>query len=383
VDVCAECVDEPALQEFIRNNAVSARCDFCGRESNEAIACDYDDFKEVLAAGIEVDWEDALNFMPRDGANWALEDAHTDIYDLLTGGDLDVELGPNLFQQVVDDFADISYAPRYFFGLAPEEVLAYGWDAFVEHVSHRARFFFATAANAAADHDSEGVAPADMMTALGRLIAERARVRPLPAGTELYRGRLHRRGDAPPAGAQQLGTPPVEFARISSRMSPHGIPMFYAALDERTAVAETVAAGRSADQDLTLGVFHPTTELQVVDLVEPPQVISRFVEDPDGARPGLRFLQQFVEDVRRPIVRDEREHLEYVPTQIVTEYFRHVYEQEYGQRVDGITYRSAARPEGVSVVLFIETEDCLDESRGRAGRELVLKRQFSTLRASP
>lgn len=56
--------------------------------------------------------------------------------------------------------------------------------------------------------------------------------------------------------------------------------MFYAALDEETAVAETIAAGRSADQDLTLGVFRSTTELQVVDLVEPPKVISRFVEEP-------------------------------------------------------------------------------------------------------
>jgi hypothetical protein len=28
--------------------------------------------------------------------------------------------------------------------------------------------------------------------------------------------------------------------------------------------------------------------------------------------------------------------LEYVPTQIVTEYFRHVFEAEHGVRIDGI-----------------------------------------------
>jgi len=216
MDVCDECVDEQALQEFIRDNAVSESCDFCGRESDEPIACDFDDFKEVFAAGIAVDWADALNFMPRDGDHWALEDAHRDIYDLLVDGELDVELNEALFQRVVEEFIDISYAPRYYFDLAPEEALQYGWEAFVSHVSHRTRFFFAGGAGVEEDHDPREISPADMMTALGRVIAERGRVRPLPVGTLLHRARLHRRGDPPPAGAKQLGTPPVEFARYSN-----------------------------------------------------------------------------------------------------------------------------------------------------------------------
>jgi hypothetical protein len=46
--------------------------------------------------------------------------------------------------------------------------------------------------------------------------------------------------------------------------------------------------------------------------------------------------------------------------QIVAEYFRHLYEQQTGQRVDGIAYRSAVVRDGSNVVLFIQNDDCVD-----------------------
>jgi hypothetical protein len=376
VYVCDECVSEEALKDFIRNAAVAETCDFCGRESDEPIACDFDEFKEVFEAGIAVDWDDALNFMPREGGGWALEEVHRDIYDLIADGELDVELSPALFDRIVQEFIDTSYAPRYYFDLAPEEALFYGWQAFVHHVSHRTRFFFAIGAGEE-DQDDREISPAEMMSALGRVVAERGLVRALAAGTELFRGRLHHRGDPPPVGAKELGAPPLQFARVSNRMSPNGIPMFYAAFDEPTAIAETVAPGRSPADDLTIGVFRTHAALQIVDLVDPPPPPSRYADDVDNARPALRFLRGFVEEVRRPIVRDEREHLEYVPTQIVTEYFRHIYEREHGERVDGISYRSAARPEGASIVLFAENGDCVDTGPTLPTRQLVLTRQYS------
>jgi hypothetical protein len=46
--------------------------------------------------------------------------------------------------------------------------------------------------------------------------------------------------------------------------------------------------------------------------------------------------------------------------QIVAEYFRHLYEQQTGQRVDSIAYRSAVVRDGSNVVLFIQNDDCVD-----------------------
>ena len=47
------------------------------------------------------------------------------------------------------------------------------------------------------------------------------------------------------------------------------------------------------------------------------------------------------------------EHVEYVPSQVVCEFFAQVFNRsEERQRVNGIAYRSAVVPEGQNVILF-------------------------------
>lgn len=118
--------------------------------------------------------------------------------------------------------------------------------------------------------------------------------------------------------------------------------------------------------------------LLVIDLTELPAVPSLYEPDRRGDRPWIAFLHRFAEEVRKPIDRDEREHLEYVPTQIVTEYFRHVYGVEHEQPVDGIIYRSAVRGGGRCIVLFVDNDDCGDVKDPDA--VLALARAFSLVR---
>jgi HEPN/RES N-terminal domain 1/RES domain len=346
--------------------AVVNECSYCGRTSQEAIACDLEAFLDAFAGGIGVDWEDALEFMPRDGGDWALPDAHRDIWDLLD--EFDIDMHPDLREDVIQAFEDVSYAPRYFFDYAPEEVLRYGWEQFVEQVLHRTRFFFLDPRAAPDDGDDFGrlIPVARMMGALGQIIHDRDLVRVLQPGTLLYRGRLHE-PVLQLAHAHSLGTAPLEHAKTSSRMSPAGIPMFYGAFDLQTAVEESIAAGRRPDQGLTVGVFEVGQNFHVADLVEPPIPPSVFDAERRDQIPALRFLNRFVRDLSQPIDRDDREHLEYVPTQIVTEYLRHIYPPEFNEAVRGISYRSAVREEGASIVLFVENHDCID---GRAAERI-------------
>jgi hypothetical protein len=122
-------------------------------------------------------------------------------------------------------------------------------------------------------------------------------------------------------------------------MSPSGIAMFYGAEDEETAIAEMLAVAPSRDDLLTIATFESRVPLHIVDLDAIPQVPSLFEPTALERRSSLVFLNRFASEVSRPVDRDEREHLEYVPTQIVTEYFRHVFEAEHGVRIDGIRYR--------------------------------------------
>jgi hypothetical protein len=74
-------------------------------------------------------------------------------------------------------------------------------------------------------------------------------------------------------------------------------------------------------------------------------------------RDHLVFLKQFVRSITQPVRHDGREHMEYVPSQIVTEYFRHRYSSDGNARLDGIVYRSAQRKSGRSAVVFASQDD--------------------------
>jgi len=69
---------------------------------------------------------------------------------------------------------------------------------------------------------------------------------------------------------------------------------------------------------------------------------------------AIRFLQAFVADVAKPIERDDRVHMEYVPTQVATEFVR-VFGVG-GEQVDGIRYRSS-RGLSSNIVFFASPAD--------------------------
>jgi hypothetical protein len=353
--LCDDCVSDEALKAFLQENAEAERCDYCGREAGDPIACSFDAFIRALQDGFDVDWEDALEFMPTDGADWAIPNAQKGIWDILD--DYELELHEQLHRDVIERFQDTTFAPRYFFGVAPDERLRYGWDAFVEHVSHRSRYLFLTTGDEA---DTGEIPVSGMLRELGAAAHEAGLVNELPEGTLLHRARTHGRNDYPSA-ASELGAPPVQYATISSRMSPNGIPMFYGARDRDTARRETASGSRGIAWYLTLAIWEVGPSFRILDLVDPPAIPSVFDAERRHLIGPLRFLHVFVDEVRKRIARDQQEHIEYVPTQIVAEYFRHLYEHQTGQRVDGIAYRSAAVANGSNIVLFIVNEDCVDD----------------------
>ncbi len=70
-------------------------------------------------------------------------------------------------------------------------------------------------------------------------------------------------------------------------------------------------------------------------------------------------MQSFIDWFARPIDRDgKEEHLEYIPTQIITEYLRYNYTIN-NKPIDGIIYKSSVGS-GKSVVLFIQNDQCVD-----------------------
>jgi RES domain-containing protein len=144
--------------------------------------------------------------------------------------------------------------------------------------------------------------PAEVLDELGGLFNRNDLFYTLSAGTLLFRVRIHAPEKRPDNTMAALGPPGAEDARFSNRMSPAGVPMFYAAFDEATAIAETAVWHDGMPAERTTGTFRVLKDLIVLDLVNLPGVPSIFHGDQANLdRPALSFLHDFVQDLTKPI----------------------------------------------------------------------------------
>ena len=97
-------------------------------------------------------------------------------------------------------------------------------------------------------------------------------------------------------------------------------------------------------------------------------------------RSWLTFLQPFAAEVARPVEAGAGE-VDYVPTQVFTEYLRRQLFDVDGEEVRGIRYRSAARPGGISWVLFIDPSGCSEQGKDAdANRHTWVRLDLSSIR---
>jgi hypothetical protein len=258
---------------------------------------------------------------------------------------------------------------RNFYSLRPELRLRYGWREFGKTVKHRRRYFFSE--HGSGSDDPDYVAPGALLAAIGDALRSGGLVR-LLADEPVYRVRTHGSGEHPQTAAG-LGTPPAHLIDKSSRMSPAGVPLFYGALDPATATAEAHEANPGAEA-ATIGTFRLLRPARVVDLSTPPKVRSLYDPERRHLRAGLIFLRHFVAEISKPFVRDDRIHIEYVPTQVVTEWLRTRFDPGHGEPLIGVLYGSSRNPDGVNVSLFVDNDGACDRDSEHDAALLVLER---------
>jgi hypothetical protein len=358
--VCDECVDDYALEAIIREEASEPKCSFCGRREPEPIAADTDVVLTHMAQCVKQEWTAPENVLFYDSEDDQWVGSVLTFEDVLAA-EGDWPFANDAFEQfVIDAFGDSAWTRVDPGGFTEGEALRFGWNHFKDMVKHEVRFLFVLLDDQEEEEDPGWPVRLGgaMLRELGELINRFGLVTDLPEEeTRLHRIRVHGR-DEHPTTARALGTPPPQFAR-QSRMSPAGIPMFYGATDTDTARAETLTEGVEAATEAT---FVTTRAARIVDLDRLPDVPSFFDASADArtTRPSLGFLAGFRHDVSAPIERDDRIHIEYVPTQIVSEYLRHVFRDQDGHAVDGLAWESAQRQRGRNVVLFVSNQHCLE-----------------------
>ena len=356
--VCARCVDDDALKSVLSAAEDSSQtCDFCGQSP----AAPFDVLLDTFVNGLRNEYRDA----DEEGVSWDSREGGYqwwgpmwDTYELVAEFS-DVLTGDGLLEAVQEAMNLTIWVEKDFAARRRDVVLSESWDRFCDAVKYETRYvFWLRKDEDAQEMQGAGeVPPALILNEVGRLIERLELLRTLPAGYRFWRARAHN-PDGISHIAAELGTAPRERAKQANRMSPAGISMFYGAGDETTAVREV--ALRAQDDWVTLGMFATSKDCTVVDFTGLRPIPSMFDPEWGSMRRFLLFLHRFRDQLSAP-ARSTYEQIDYVPTQIVTEYLLRIFGD--GENIDGMLYSSALTGR-VSAVLDVPADRCVEQAPG-------------------
>lgn len=348
------------LLRTVKAEVTELSCDFCEKESADGvspIAVSLEVIAATIINAVRRVYERAIDVLYNDDDFTTRYDTFEAVQEL-AGYDLDVEVLEALRETFVDELW--CEEPS---GLTHDVLLMSSWETLRRQVMHHQRFVFMT--RLAPEMDSlhgYTLSATALLESLGRAVEQTGILRTLPEGSQFFRGRPSPIGTKSSIlGAKDLGSPPVAKA-AANRMSPAGISMFYGTEDLPTVLSELSAHHGGGSSEAQVGTFRALRNLVVVDLTSIPPI--RVFDGKLDFR-VVRFLQHFAQDLSRPVALDGSEHIEYVPTQVATEYLR------FALGVDGIKFDSSLTG-GANVVLFVSPDGCCDQGEPREGAVLEL-----------
>jgi len=350
--VCPRCVDDDYLRKLVRDDLSACACDYCGRRSRSPIAASVNVLLEAIYPTVNAYFNEPNDAgVPFDEGEYFVEPwSIEEIFESFC-----LEERPELLQ-------DLVYADAYDDGRAPaadghwassheHDLMMGSWQHFAHTVKHETRFHFANMP------PSESGEPGDInicnwLPTLAKQL--RPMVVTLPVGTEVFRARVRWPKEHWSPTADQLTAPPPAKMK-AGRMNPAGIRYLYTAFDRLTAMRE-VGVDRSTVDPVYVASFNLTRPLQVVDLTKAVRLPSVFDLAQKGRRERALFHYGFVREVSKRVVKDDLEHLSYVPTQVVCEYLAQVFNTTSGERLVGLIYPSSVHKGGRNLVVFPSQE---------------------------
>jgi len=348
--VCANHFSDRYVKRHIKKNSELGYCNYCKKDKKVISLEDlmfY--FMEILTEF----YTDAAEFMSYDSGEGGYLGTVIDSYELFDELNLDVD-NHELQQDMMDSIADKPWANPNQYYESDSDILMYSWNYFKEIVQHKARYLFYN--TKAFKHDFYGFRAHTILKEVSKGVKKMRLLTVLNPNTIIYRCRQHDK-ETIIEYSSQIAAPDKEFAIYPNRMSPAGIAMFYGSLDLETAELEVVDSSDTKRKYLTSAVFKNKESLNLIDFTKVP-TMNIFNEKLRKDYYLITFLHDFIKDLSKPIKHDGKVHIEYVPTQILTEFFRYIH-PNHRISIDGIIYPSSKNKKGKAVVLFMNHKESL------------------------
>lgn len=367
--ICLNCFGNKSLQSYIRKHATTKKCDYCKQKYSENVCININQVIMKINQSLNNYYIDPTNLLiGSDRDSW---DSVLDAYDMFRSDEAELECeNDEVIDDIIESFRDRQWFRENIYFPTRSEALKMSWDYFSSNVKERWRFTFffdGPDPNEPSTFDAKKT-----FDNICRILESEYILKTLATGTEFYRVRKHSE-DIAINRAEQIGTPKPEFVKTPNRLSPINIPMFYGSLNKDVAIEES--KGSSSDDTTTVALFKNNVPIKVIDLSKPLAIPGYYSDDNIYIEP-IKFINTFSRLISKPINDDENEYLEYLPTQVFTEYIRHL---AFKDVVKGIIYGSSKIPGGINIALFYKNDECKDSNTVDPGEDCLVLTKLMTV----
>ncbi len=350
-NVCVKHIEDKALKKFIRKNYSLGYCDYCEKEVK---VVSLESLIEFIMEGVSNFYEDAANFMnynSREGGY--LGETYTP--DELIQDLIGLETDPfELTDDIVNSIDNIAWAEPDMYYDTERDELMYQWEYFKKIVKHNSRFIFLSKSGNL-DHQNA----TKILKEVGRLLPKLNLIKKIEKGKKLFRARQHKSTDIIDS-IEQIVSPPIKYAIYPNRFSPSGIPMLYTAFDKKTAIVETVDIKDKQKNKTTIAELVLDKDVYVIDFSRLPEIPSIFGITNKKKYYLITFIYGLVRDMTKSIEKDGKEHIEYIPTQVITEYLRFPFNKNRNNKIEGIIYSSSKEKGKIASVFFWDNKESVE-----------------------
>ncbi|WP_197084296.1 HEPN-associated N-terminal domain-containing protein [Desulfovibrio sp. TomC] len=367
--ICCECMEEKSIRLFIERNSINVACSYCGK----SVAAPLASVVKLIVESLNMEYDDPVNgvgWSSGDGGWIGVDGKIWDTDDLLY--DLDIET------PAINDIVSLIHQTEWVdadpYGPLPHEQLELDWEKFAKSIKSYC-IKRKCSIDAKCIQDMQKYSKYNhILDSIGFCVEKLGLVTTWPEGSLIYRARQSRHATSY-RRVSELGPPQPSEAKYPNRMSPAGESMFYGALDELTCINE-IAPNKNCPFIATVATWKTIKDINILDLSALPRVPSIFNSSKRRLRTPIRFLYDFLQDFSKKIIKDGTEQIEYLPTQIVTNYFRNSYCLNRKSKIDGIIYKSS-QSNGSSCALFFGQDDCTNEQDLAEGKAVLCLLQSS------
>jgi len=355
---CINCFSDSEIKKFIESDEKNGNCDYC--QSSNVYIGNVDDVGHFIMEGFERYYEDAANhvgYCSSDGG-YQLPTSDTEeilLYEEEIFGEALSDPDSLLKDLVKNDGTPYVRKDPYGPPSGDPDEIRY-WKSFCKTVKTKQRF-----TNFLSSEDEDQDDPSQPKNFLFHLAHNFMPdlIKVIQPGTIIYRARIN--NEDRELLHEKLTSPHQQRAR-NSRMSPAGISFFYGGLTPEVCIHEVRP---NVAEHVVVAEFEVIQKLFVLNLAIEFEA-RRSIFDPyysfsyeECFKP---FLEHFVDDISKPIRKTDNE-IEYVPTQVFTEFIKAINFKNYFYCSDdnanesdiflnGVQFKSSIMKDGMNLVLF-------------------------------